>query len=338
MKKIVHLVNTGNYSGLENVVMNICKLDKNNEHIYVSPRGKINNILKKNNVRHIDVQKISCRKISKIIKQEKPDIIHAHDVTASVIAAVLSFRFKKRIISHLHSNDPLMNVFSKRWLLYTLSIPRFEKIFIVSESVKDEYKGNFLKNSITLGNVVFFSGIEQVTTEKLYDVIMVGRLEPQKDPIKFLSIITHVKKEIPSIKAAYVGEGSMYEEFHKNINSMGLKSNINYLGFQENPYQFMKKSRVFVLTSLYEGFGLVALEAMLLGLPAVVSNVGGLPTIVDNKSGLISSNIDYQVTEIIKLLKSDSYYRNKSKHAQAKAIKLNDIDKFLSKLQTVYGN
>lgn len=335
-KRIMHLVNTGNYSGLENVVMNISKLEKNHEHIYVSPKGKINSILEKNNVQHIDVKKISCCEIARLIVQENPDIIHAHDVTASAVAAMLSFRYKKKIISHLHSNDPAMKRFSQRWLIYTLAIPRFNNIFVVSKSVKNEYKGNFLKNSVILENIVSLDDEKYQKLGKSYDLIMVGRLEIQKDPLKFLTILKRVKQKIPNLKAAYVGDGSIREEFLENVNSLGLQDTIDYLGFLEDPYSIMAKSKIFILTSQYEGFGLVALEAMLLGLPAVVSNVGGLPSIVDSDSGLVSNNTDDQVNEVIKLLQSESYYKNKSIHAKEKATRINNVEKFLNKLQQVY--
>ena len=86
-------------------------------------------------------------------------------------------------------------------------------------------------------------------------------------------------------------------------------------------------------------FGLVAFEALTLGVPCVVSNVGGLPSIVDESCGKLCDidNLDEYCTEIKKLLTDTKYYENKAKEAVLKSIKLENIDEYIYELDKIYG-
>ena len=115
-----------------------------------------------------------------------------------------------------------------------------------------------------------------------------------------------------------------------------MEDNIELVGFQRNPYIDMAESNVFLLTSDWEGFGLVVVEALTLGLPCVVSNVGGLKEIVDSKCGkLCIHNNDY-VTEIKKLLSDINYYEKKSKRALEKSKRLDNITQYINEINKIY--
>lgn len=336
MKKVMHLVHTGNYSGAENVALNISLLLDNQEHIYVSPSGTINPILMNKCVTHYPLEQFKFSTIDQAIAAIKPDIIHAHDVTASIMAALLSFKYKNiRVVSHLHNNDPKMKQISLRWLSYSLFLPCYDEVLVVSQSVIDEYYLNLLKNKTVLNNVVNITESFKTTSLK-YDLITVARLEEQKDPFKFLEVVHALKLKLPLLKVAYIGDGQLKDKFLQEITNLELETTVDYLGFVENPYPIMNDSKVFALTSKYEGFGLVALEAMILGLPAVVSKVGGLPTIVTDEVGLSSNEIGEMVTEIECLLCNPTYYAQKREHALHRSHLINDIAGFKQKLATVY--
>lgn len=336
MKKVMHLVHTGNYSGAENVALNISLLLDNQEHIYVSPSGAINSILMNKHVAHYPLKQFKFSTIDQAVAAIQPDVIHAHDVTASIMSALLSFKYKNiRVVSHLHNNDPKMKQISLRWLSYSLFLPFYDEVLVVSQAVIDEYYLKLLKNKIVLANIVNITESFPVALPK-YDLVTVARLEEQKDPLKFLAVVQALKLKLPQLKVAYVGGGQMKAEFLQEITNLELETTVDYLGFVENPYPIMNDSKVFALTSKYEGFGLVALEAMILGLPAVVSKVGGLPTIVTDEVGLASNEIGEMVAEIERLLCNPTYYAQKKEHALHRSHLINDIAGFKQKLATVY--
>lgn len=340
MKKVLHINKNREYSGAENVAMNICLLANKYEHLYASPKGAINEILGNNGVEHFDLEKFNLHSIEKAIREFKPDIIHAHDITPSILAALLSIKYKNiKIVSHVHNNDPKMKKVSVRWLSYTMTIPFYDEIIVVSESVKSEYLGGFVNRGITLPNIVNPNILphKQSDISKEFDIVTVARLVEQKRPEMFLELVSEVKKVFPNIRAAYVGDGDMKEKFLKLIEINNLKENVTFVGFQTDPYQYLAKSKVFALTSSFEGFGLVALEALAYGLPTVVTHVGGLPTIVNSSVGISSNELKELSNEIIKLLSDDSYYNEKSLNAKNRFSQINDINKFVEQLDSVYN-
>ena len=122
----------------------------------------------------------------------------------------------------------------------------------------------------------------------------------------------------------------------KKISEEGLDENIKLVGFQNNPYIYMAQSKIFLLTSDWEGYGLVAVEALTLGLPCVVSNVGGLPNIVDNFCGKLCINNNEFIDEAQTLLEDNKYYQVKSKEARNKAKKLNNINEYIKNINSLY--
>ena len=85
-KKIMHLLTGTSFSGAENVACQIMACFKNDaeyEMFYCSPDGKIREALKERNVRFAPMKEWSLSEVKRIIREEKPDIIHAHDMKAS---------------------------------------------------------------------------------------------------------------------------------------------------------------------------------------------------------------------------------------------------------------
>ena len=115
MQRILHVLSSNIFSGAENVVCTIIKNGKNEyEAAYCSPNGKIREKLEKEEIEYYPLKKMNLSEVKNVIKKYQPNIIHAHDYTASVLVAMSGFDGK--IISHLHNNCP----FAKKWNLRTI--------------------------------------------------------------------------------------------------------------------------------------------------------------------------------------------------------------------------
>lgn len=94
--KVLHVLQSNRYAGAENVACTIIKMfqqsQENIEFFYISPNGKIKEILDKEKIKFIPIKKLSYLQLKKIIDEIKPDIIHAHDFKSSVLC---SFFYKK---------------------------------------------------------------------------------------------------------------------------------------------------------------------------------------------------------------------------------------------------
>lgn len=342
-KKVFHFLNTGSYSGAENVVVNIAQLVDNFEHVYVSPDGQITEILKKNNIKHIPIPKLSFVTFSRIIEKYRPDIVQAHDFKASIIAGSLSgkvTRYGGKVISQLHKNDVRMSKISILSIVFLLLLKKFSKVIVVSQSVVDEYifKNKLKDRAVVINNIVNLENIQKESLAfdvKNYDIVYVARISDEKGPMKFLDIIEQVNLR-KSIKVIWVGDGSMLNLVKKAISAKNLDNVIELVGFQSNPYPYIKAGKVALLTSKYEGFGLSALESQLLGKPVVSTDVGGIHNIVSDKSGLLTNDDNEFVNEVVKLLEDKQYYLEKQKHAKIRSMKINDISGYIKKFKSIY--
>ena len=340
MKRIIHLMSTDDYSGAEKVAIDIIEgVSDDYELIYATRSGNINKVLQERNIKYINIKKLSIKEIRRIVKEDKPDIIHAHDYRASLMAA-LSF-VKVPIISHLHNNSPWIKTLHPYSFALLIASLRIKKFLIVSKSIQEEYIfSKFINKKVEcIGNPVSVENIISKVPKNLvkkYDVCFSGRLTKAKNPIKFINIISEVKKQIPDIKVVMLGDGELRGKCEEEIKKLRLEKNIRMEGFVKKPYIIMAQSKIFCLTSEWEGYGLVAFEALSLGLPCVVSNVGGLPQIVDGDCGKLCKKSDEFVNEIIELLRDKNRYINKSEKSIDKSKRIENIDKYMQKLKIIY--
>ena len=135
-----------------------------------------------------------------------------------------------------------------------------------------------------------------------------------------------------------IGDGELKDECKKLIEQYNMKDLIEIKDFQKNPYPILKKAKILCMTSEWEGYGLVAIEALTLSKPVVATEVGGIPTIVTSDCGVITNDINNMKNEIKKLLNDSKYYEEKSINALERAEKLNNIDTYISNLINIYVN
>ena len=340
--KVMHILNSNKYSGAENVVIEIINGTKNYcQSAYVSPYGKIEGFLRKNEIEYIPVKKLSIQSLREAIKTFKPDVIHAHDFRAGMYSCLTGTGLP--IINHLHNNPPWIKRISLRTVLYACCCFRFNRILTVSDSVMDEFVFGkvFCGKAHVVGNPFNANRIRTMAIEakvkQSSDIIFLGRISPQKSPFFFLDIIAKVKKSIPDVKVAVVGEGELCKEFIEKINEKNLQENITMYGFLENPYGLLKNAKVMCMPSAWEGFGLAAVEALTLSTPVVCSGAGGLSGIIDDKNGKICHyNVECYSEEIIKLLTDNDYLAGKSKYAFESSLKFDNLGEYCKQIVDLY--
>ena len=119
-------------------------------------------------------------------------------------------------------------------------------------------------------------------------IVMVARLSKTKDQPTLFRALDIIAKKQP-IRLALVGDGPEKQKLVDLARQLGLSEKIAFLGFQDNPYKYMKQAAVFVLSSLQEGFGNVIVEAMACAAPVVATDCQSGPAeiIQDGVNGLL---------------------------------------------------
>lgn len=332
-KKVLHLLKSRQFSGAENVAINIIKHSQDNyDSIYCSPFGPIKNKLQEESVKFVLLNKFGVFSIIKVIRDEKPDIIHAHDFSSSILASL--FYKQSVVISHLHNNPLWIKKKCLKSYLYKKSSKFYNKILLVSNSILDEYvySNDIKQKSIVLGNPIKLVK-KNDNLPRSIDVLFVGRLTEQKNPLYFLNICSKLSNRLNIVM---IGDGELKEQCLDYIKNNNI-DNISILGYKNEVHQYMNKSKVLLMTSKWEGFGLVAIEAFNMGVPVVATNVGGLKEIIVSDAGKLYNDTTTAIQEIVKLTTDEQYWEKKSSGAYRRALQLENIDKYSKKINNIYN-
>ena len=153
-----------------------------------------------------------------------------------------------------------------------------------------------------------------------WDVVFVGRLAPIKQVDLLLRALAIVKRELPGVRAVIVGDGPQRKELEALAATLGLGDTVEFAGQRTDVSSILGRSRVFVLTSKTEGLSLALMEAMMAGLPAVVSDVGDLGDLVrDRENGYLVGvqSPDSFAERITAILKDRALYRKFAEAARS---------------------
>lgn len=343
MKKVFHIVSNSWTSGLEKVVMNICQMVPGIDFTYVAPSGEIIEDLKKRNIKYIEVDNITPATVKNIINKNDVDVLHGHDVKASLCIALNYFICRKKkikIISELHNDDERMHRISFRSLIYAVSSFSYDKVVLVSGKVLSNYKfKNVIKNkSIVIDNVINPLIVSEIKKDDVFnsDFLFIGRLEYQKNPFLFIDFIRLIKDYAPEVKAYMIGKGSLKSVIKEKINKYDLENNIEMLGYQSNPYNYIKQTKAVVITSRYEGLCLVALESLVIGTPVITTNVTGVKQLITPDCGMKSNDLNDLVFYGKKIISDENFRYNAHQGAIDRSKTVNNVEKFIDNYKKLY--
>ncbi|MBR4707960.1 MAG: glycosyltransferase [Pseudobutyrivibrio sp.] len=341
---ILHVLKSNIYSGAENVVCQIINgLKEQEEFIYMAPHGPIEDKLKSLNLyeHYYGIDKLDISSIKDAVSNLHPTVVHAHDFTASILCA-LALKNTVPIVSHLHNNPPWIKNINIKSLAYRYSCKYYSHVLMVSDAVKDEYRyTKSIKCPITvLGNPFSVeSVVSQVDTTAHgldSDILFVGRLVEQKNPLLFAEIAKDLIERGVASTARVVGDGELMGELKSFVEVNSLQEKLVLEGFKKNSYDYMANTKIQIMPSKWEGFGLVALEAMSLGKPVLGTSNGGLCNIIDDSCGHIcDTKVDY-VNAAIELLSDYTLYQQKSIDAKKRAKEYDNISNYCKKLYSIY--
>ena len=241
-------------------------------------------------------------KATEIINKEGGfDVIHAHDWLVTYAAKSLKNAYDIPIVATIHATEAGRNSGihdeTQRYINDTEWLLTYEatEVIVNSNYMKNEIqrlfglpfdKINVIPNGINLSN---FTGIErdydfrrQYTMDNEKIILYVGRLVYEKGVQHLIAAMPKILSNYNDAKLIIAGRGGMMDELRAEASNLGLNDKIYFTGYlnSKQVQKMYKCADVAVFPSTYEPFGIVALEAMLAGVPTVVSDVGGLDEIV----------------------------------------------------------
>ena len=224
--------------------------------------------------------------LAKLIDLQRPDIIISAftDTNAACLLSKVIASYKVPVIVSEHSslNEHWQNFsyIKKKVLRFYVSwiYKLANKVLCVSKGLEQQVN-SLLKQprkTLTIYNPVRFKecASKKVNNNDTLNLIAVGRVVPQKDYTTLIKAIANIKKQ-RSVHLKIVGGTSHTEEFNKVealVAEYQLADNIEFVGYSDCVETFYENADIFVLSSAWEGFGNVIVEAMAFGLPIVSTN------------------------------------------------------------------
>lgn len=295
----------------------------------------------------IDTERIrhSLKPILKEIYRRKPDIVFSGFGEVNAYLSLFIKLFPKVKFIARETNVVSQHVTKKEIKFFYNFYNNYQQIIAQSDDMMNDLIDNFKINRskiIKINNPVDFDFIE----EKLKishkpesfkynykNVVAIGNLSARKGFDNLLKVFSRLKNE--KIILHILGDGKDREILHQMKDFLGLK-NVVFHGRQENPYKFLKYADLFILSSRYEGFPNVLLEAGACGTYSLANNCpGGINEIIQhNTNGEISDienheNFSQKIIKILRQSYDQDAIKNSIKSRFSKEIILNNYEKVL---------
>lgn len=256
-----------------------------------------------------DIQ--SMIKLRKLLKKLNPQIIHIHSSKAGILGRIAALGMGSKVIYNAHGWAFNMKVSKKKQWVYS----KAEKLLscttdkIINISV-DEYKtalaeGISEKKMIVIKNAIEIDSIKDYDKKSIFEELNIpeeayvigicGRIAEQKSPEIFIEVCSKMMETIPKAYFLMIGEGELRKDTMALAQVKGIEDRLRITGWTNEPNQYISILDVALLTSKWEGFGLVLLQYMLYKKPVIASNVGGIPEIV--RDGVTGYLVDWNDTE-----------------------------------------
>jgi len=248
------------------------------------------------NIVNLDCKRValSIASLVKYFKTSNTDAVLVtihHMSIIAIVARVLSmanFRLIIRQPNYLSHTVP-QNMLTRFYLsMVCFMFNKSDGVIGISQGVSDDLLSNGVQNVKTIYNPIDFQQVHKMSHED--DdldfshplIIGIGRLEKQKNFSLLIKAFSIVAESVDA-QLLILGEGSLSSRLKKEALDLGVSERVQFLGFVDNPYKYLKKSDVFVLSSLWEGFGNVLVESLAVGTQIVSTDCQSGPSeILDN--------------------------------------------------------
>lgn len=318
-KKLLFILPTLNIGGAEKVTVNILnsldsKIFDINLIVIDSRYKNLESSINKNiHVKYLNITKTrnAFFGLFKNIVSLKPDIVFSSLNRTNILILLirLLYPFFKVVIREPSIPSVLIqqNYMSKamKFLVKTL-YPLANKIIAQTKYMKKEIADIYKideKKVVVINNPLDKKYIEsslenevnpfENNTDK-YNFIYVGRLSGAKNPLFLIDVFDKVVQKDKRFYLTIIGDGYLYEDVKKRINEKSLEQNIILLGFQKNPYPYIKYADGVLLCSKWEGMPNVVIESLYLHTPVITNNSTPVlkDLITEGENGFIIDGFD----------------------------------------------
>ncbi|WP_211654338.1 N-acetyl-alpha-D-glucosaminyl L-malate synthase BshA [Planococcus alpniumensis] len=294
-------------------------------------------------------------KIAEVIKNEELDLLHVHYAIPHAVCAILGRDMAGSdigIVTTLHGTDiTVLGTDSSLKDAIRYGIEKSDIVTAVSDSLKQQTYDMIApdKEIETVHNFVDEREYHQHDSAKLKEelgieahekvLIHVSNFRKVKRVEDVVATFAKVQKNIGA-KLLLVGDGPEMSRIHQQVKDLHIEQEVLFLGKRDNLSELYSMSDVKLLMSKKEAFGLVLLEAMACGVPAIGTQIGGIPEIIEpGENGFLVElgDIDAAANAAIRILTDDMLHEKMSGAALETVNKRFSSEKILAEYETLYA-
>jgi len=293
---ILHISRTMDIGGAERIVYQLSSdLKDEFDSVHVASTGGLwESELATQGIQHHKILDIDSKNpltvlkllysIRQIIKNNEITIVHTHHRMAAFYIRLLKLVHPKLI--HVYTAH---NVFKDKLPLYGFALKNAKSV-AVGEAVNKNLKEDV---GITDSRVIYNGVVLKETDDQVDEIISYGgiklgciaRLSEQKGLTYLLDAMSLLT--IKDIRLFIVGEGELRNELENKVEELDLQDSVTFLGYRKDIVECINSFDFCVLPSVFEGFGLVAIEAFMNSKTLVATDIPGLNEVVTNKNGVL---------------------------------------------------
>ena len=293
---ILHISRTMDIGGAERIVYQLSSdLKDEFDSVHVASTGGLwESELAAQGIQHHKILDIDSKNpvtvlkllfsIHQIIKQKGITIVHTHHRMAAFYIRLLKFVYPK--LTHVYTAH---NVFKDKLPLYRFALKNAKSV-AVGEAVNNNLKEDV---GITDSKVIYNGVVLKETDDHVDEIISYGgiklgciaRLSEQKGLTYLLDAMSLLT--VKDIRLFIVGDGELRNELENKVKELDLQDSVTFLGYRKDIVECINSFDFCVLPSVFEGFGLVAIEAFMNSKTLVATDIPGLNEVVTNKNGIL---------------------------------------------------
>lgn len=235
------------------------------------------------------------------IAQWQPDVVHANMVHANLFCRILRLHCKIPLLICTEHNKNIEGILRMWMYKFTdflsdvnTNVSEEATSFFIQQKSFSAGKSKAVYNGIDLGRFIPYRECG-LAIRKQYKIgkddflfLNVGRLVPAKDQRNLITAFHGLMEIYPNIKLLLVGDGELRKELEQYVKKLLLEKCVIFAGIQRQIVNYYNAADCFVLSSAWEGFGLVLAEAMSCGLPVITTDAGGCAEVVDDAEYIVN--------------------------------------------------
>lgn len=252
---------------------------------------------------------------AKIAENENFDVIHVHDWMTYEAGRVAKEKSGKPMIAHIHATEfdrtggnPNREISHKEYLGLRAADMIIANSEYTKNNVIERYNINADKIRVVHWGIAKDNPSYHLNAKSPFKnskvVLFLGRVTIQKGPDYFVNMAEKVKKYVPNVKFVFAGDGDMFPRIVDQVMEKNLAENFVFTGFLrgDEVHKAFQIADLYVMPSVSEPFGLVALESIKNGTPVLLSKQSGVSEVLNNAFKVDFWDVDEMTNKIVSFL------------------------------------